>query len=91
MSSDDLLALGRLSILLASCLMTAASVWAAGRLAPIVLGKSFRPQSLRDYFLKDDGDVSQSGYVMIMLSAAVLLSMMLVVTLAARAMGWHAA
>ena len=80
--------LSQLSILLGSCLMTLAAVWAAGCLAPIVLGKEFKPASVREYFFKDNGDMSQSGYVMIMLSSAVLLSMLIVLTLAARAFGW---
>lgn len=81
--------LSELAALLASCLMTLAAVWTASRLAPIVLGEEFKPGSFREYFLKDDGDMSQSGYVMIMLSAAVLLTMLIALTLAARTLGWH--
>ena len=77
MNAVDTLALTQITVLLASCLMTAASVWTAGRLARIVLGKAFKPASFREYFFKDDGDMSQSGYVMIMLSAAVLLTMLI--------------
>jgi hypothetical protein len=89
MTAVDTLAFSQLVILLASCLMTAASVWTAGRLAPIVLGKEFKPESFREYFFKDDGDMSQSGYVMIMLSAAVLLTMLIALTLAAKVFGLH--
>jgi hypothetical protein len=89
MFAVDTLALSQLAILLASCLMTLASVWTAGRLAPIVLGKEFKPESFREYFFKDDGDMSQSGYVMIMLSASVLLTMLIALTLVAKTFGWH--
>lgn len=89
LSHADALALVQIAALLASCLMTAASVWMAGRLAPIVLGKGFKPESFRDYFLRDDGGVSQSGYVMIMLSAAVLLTLLIALTLVARVLGWQ--
>jgi hypothetical protein len=89
MSAVETLALVQLSSLLASCLLTLAAVWTAGRLAPIVLGKGFKPASVREYFFKDDGDMSQSGYVMIMLSAAVLLTMLIALALMARAFGWQ--
>jgi hypothetical protein len=89
MTPDDFIALRQAAILLASCLMVGSSVWAAGRLAPIVLGKKFQPENFRQYFFKDDGDVSQGGYVMLMLSAAVLLTMLLAVTVTAKLMGWH--
>jgi len=88
MFAVDTVVLSQLFILMVSCLMTLAAVWTAGRLAPIVLGKEFKPASVREYFFKDDGDMSQSGYVMIMLSAAVLLSMLIVLALAARTFGW---
>lgn len=77
-------------IVLLSIALTAAALWAAGRLAPWFLKEAYEPRSLRSYFLDPmaDMDWSRGRLVTTLIASAIILTVVLGLTVASRMLGW---
>jgi hypothetical protein len=82
-----------LALFSASLVLTAISIWVAGRVAPWFLREAFEPPTVRSFFLDPwaDADQSRERIVTSAIALAIVLLVLLSVAVAARFMGIAAA
>ncbi|HOY77710.1 MAG TPA: hypothetical protein PLN33_07880 [Hyphomonadaceae bacterium] len=70
----------------ASIVLTGASLWVGGKLAPWFMGEGFQAPSVRSYFtdLSADLELTKGRVVTAMIALAVMLTVLLVMTVAVK-------
>ena len=73
-------------LFLASLVLTAISLWIAGRLAPWFLKEAAEPPTVRSYFLDPmaDVDLSKARLVTLLIATAIILFALLMIAIAVR-------
>ncbi len=69
-----------------SLVLTAFSLWMAGKLAPWFLQESFDPPTMRSYFLDPaaDMDLTKARVVTVLIAMAIMMSFLLVMAVAVK-------
>ncbi len=78
-----------LALFSVSVVLTAVSLWIAGRLTPWFLQEAVEPPSVRSYFLdlRADTDLTKARVVTALIAFAIMLAMLLVIAIAVKVGG----
>ena len=74
------------ALFFASLVLTAFSIWAAGRLTPWFLNESYDPPSVRSYFFDPmaETDFTKGRMVTMLIASAIMLAFLLMLAIALR-------
>ena len=77
------------ALFLASLVLTAFSLWIAGRMTPWFLKEAYQPPSVRSYFLDpmSETDVTKGRIVTMLIATAIMLAVLLAMTVSLRIAG----